>query len=535
MFCSERTGNPHLYAIDATLHGPPTPLTSGHFMDAAPAFTPDGQSLLFVSDREGNADLFEMPFRPGDPRAGNAVVNLTRNPAGDFRPAVSPDGRTVAFSSDRDHRGVYPFLSEVYVMNRDGSGPRRLTWTNAVNGSPAWSRDGRTLYFYSNRDGDRKSFRIWAMDPDGSNERALTPKELSALSPAVMPDGRIAFAVKKPEGFQISSSAADGSDLRLESGALRDCRGPAFDRQSRRMVCAGRGSASERKLPLAAPGAHEEVRLPDRLVELVALSSLFCSISPDGLEVLTSRSATPGELKDSHLVVSRFDGSREREVFRPPNGEPVWATSWARAADRIAFAVGQPFGPDDAVVDIWTAHSDGSNATNLTGGRFRNNAFPDLSADGRQIVFRSTRKGNKAIYLMNSDGSETRRVASNPDGGNATMPTISPSGDMVAFSTFQIQLQPLKNGFASGGPRLFQRFSPSVHSRFSPDGKWIAFASRLAWWNDEAPLSDDESQPYGEIFIAPVDGTYEPIRLTHNKWEDSVPCWGVLPAVERSR
>jgi hypothetical protein len=90
-------------------------------------------------------------------------------------------------------------------------------------------------------------------------------------------------------------------------------------------------------------------------------------------------------------------------------------------------------------------------------------------------------------------------------------------------------IQYLKNGKAAGGPRLFQKYSPSVHSRFSPDGKWIAFASRCAWLNDEAPLSNGESQPYGEIFVAPVDGTSEPIRLTHNKWEDSVRCWGVMP------
>jgi hypothetical protein len=54
-------------------------------------------------------------------------------------------------------------------------------------------------------------------------------------------------------------------------------------------------------------------------------------------------------------------------------------------------------------------------------------------------------------------------------------------------------------------------------------------ASRLAWLNDEAPLSNGDAQPYGEIFVQAVDGKSEPIRLTHNKWEDSVPCWGAMP------
>ena len=154
VFCSERSGNPHLYALDSGIAGPPRPLTRGPFMDAAPAFTPDGKSLFFVSDRDGNADVFTMPFRPDDPGAGDRARNLTREPAGDFRPAVSPDGKTVAFSSDRDHWRDYPCQAEIYVMNRDGSSPRRLTKSDAMNGSPAWSRDGRTLFFYSNREGD---------------------------------------------------------------------------------------------------------------------------------------------------------------------------------------------------------------------------------------------------------------------------------------------------------------------------------------------------------------------------------------------
>ena len=71
VFCSERSGNPDLYAIDLEHDGAPKQLTRGMFMEAAPAFTPDGKSLLFVSDRDGNADIFTIPFRPGDAAAGD--------------------------------------------------------------------------------------------------------------------------------------------------------------------------------------------------------------------------------------------------------------------------------------------------------------------------------------------------------------------------------------------------------------------------------------------------------------------------------
>ena len=521
VFCSERSGSPQLWALALAQNAVATPLTQGPFLHAAPAFAPDGKELYFVSDREGNADIYRMPFRPGRPPSDGDAVHVTRNVAGDFRPAVSPDGRTVAFSSDRDFPREPPFRAEIYAMNRDGTQPRRLTRSGAMSGSPVWSADGRTIFFYSNRDG---AFRIWAMRADGTHPRAVTPKGVYALSPAVLADGRIAFTSKSDDGFRVLSVPADGSKIRLESGS-QDCRAPAADRAGR-IACTGPVPAVTR--PFLDPGTHVEVRLPDRVLDVQAVHALFCSIGPGGREIVTGQWLTTEESGDMHLVASRPDGSGERELFRPAEKTWVWGTSWARQADVIAFTVGPIFAPE-AVVDIWTVHGDGSGARNLTDGRFRNNAFPDSTPDGRQIVFRSNRDGDKSVYLMDSDGTNVRRITSGD--GVQSMPSISPAGDLVVFSTFQLQLQSLVAGRPAGPPRVFDRFFPSVHPRFSPDGKWIVYASRRGWLSDEAPLSSDESQPYGEIFVAPVEGG-EPIRLTHDRWEDSVPCWGPMPLPE---
>jgi len=543
VFCSERSGNPQLYALDPDKTDPPRRLTRGPFMNAAPAFTPDGKSVLFVSDRDGNADIFSMAFWPNDSSTGEKAVNLTKNSGGDFRPTISPDGKTVAFSSDRDSwldvmndatRAV-PFRSEIYQMNVDGSNPRRLTNSNAFNGSPAWSRDGKTIYFYSNREGG--AFRIWAMDADGGHPRTVAPKERPGFSPTVTSDGRVAFAEKTTDGFRIASIAPNGSDIRIESGMQQDCRSPAFD-QPGRMVCAGKGSLAGMLLlsngrPFRPHGAHEEIRLPDRILDLQGVHGQFCSISPDGRE-LASGQLVSDDSAGMGLMINHLDGSNAREIFRPPKSDNVWATSWARCANVIAFTTGPQFAPDDAIVDLWVARADGSKpATNLTNGKFRNNAFPDLTADGKEMVFRSTRGGNKEIYRMNSDGTNVRRITNDP--ADDTMPSISPNGDIIAFSSdrgsglFQIYLQPMKDGEPEGAPRQFTHgFGPNMHSRFSADGTWLVYASARGWLNDEYPLSNDNPQPYGELFVAPIDGRSEPIRLTHNKWEDSIPSWGVL-------
>jgi Tol biopolymer transport system component len=541
VFCSERSGNPDLYALDLEDGGTPKPLTSSRFMEAAPVFTLDGKSLLFVSDRDGNSDIYTIPFRPDDPTAGDKPGNLTTNAGGDYRPASSPDGKTVAFSSDRDtwmdtatNRSA-PVRGEIYLMNLDCSNPRRLTHTNSFNGSPTWSHDGKSIYFYSNREGG--AFRIWAMDADGGHPRALTPKEHQAISPAVMPDGRVAFTEQTPQEPRIASVAPDGSGIRIESGTQPGCRAPAFDRSHGRMVCSAKGSVAGMLLvsngrPFLARGTHEEVRLQDRMIDLQGVHRQFCSTATDGRE-FASGQLVNDDSAAMRLMLNRLDGSAAREIFRPPKDADVWATTWARRANLIAFTVGPQFAPNDAVVDIWTITADGSKAArNVTAGNLRNNAFPDLTADGKEMVLRSTRDGNKEIYLMNSDGTNVRRITN--DLADDTMPSISPNGDMVAFSSdraggqFHIYLQRLKAGKPEGAPLQFTHgIAPNMHSRFSPDGKWLVYASAHGWLNDEYPLSNGNPQPYGDLFVAPIDGKSEPIRLTHNKWEDSIPSWGV--------
>jgi TolB protein len=79
-------------------------------------------------------------------------------------PAASPDGKYVAFMSQKDGNW------EIYRMQPDGSGVKRLTSNGARDGLPAWSPDSKTVAFVSDRNG---AWAIWAMDIDGGNQRKL--------------------------------------------------------------------------------------------------------------------------------------------------------------------------------------------------------------------------------------------------------------------------------------------------------------------------------------------------------------------------
>ena len=78
---------------------------------------------------------------------GSGQRNLTRSPAHEGIAAWSPDGRKIAFISDRDGNG------EIYVMNADGSRQRRLTLDPASDYAASWSPDGRKIVFVAGRPG----------------------------------------------------------------------------------------------------------------------------------------------------------------------------------------------------------------------------------------------------------------------------------------------------------------------------------------------------------------------------------------------
>jgi Tol biopolymer transport system component len=152
VFCSERRGNPDLYAIDLKNEGAPKLLLDSPAMEDAPAFSPDGHRLAFVSTRDGSTNLFTISFQPDKTLSSDNAVNLTRHESGNFNPAFSPDGRRIAFASDRDSANHFgppgTRESDLYVMNTDGSNVQRLTRAKGWEVSPAWSADGKTIYFY---------------------------------------------------------------------------------------------------------------------------------------------------------------------------------------------------------------------------------------------------------------------------------------------------------------------------------------------------------------------------------------------------
>lgn len=568
VFASDRDGATNLYALELEGDGEPIRLTSHPAMDNAPAFSPDGSILAFVSTRQGKPDIHLMPFAPGDPGAEEGAVNLTDHPYGDFNPAFSPDGSLVAFSSNRTiFRRWNPMrllpgasaMTHVWVMNQDGSDVRRVSRGMGIAGSPAWTEDGSALLYYRATGPDASA--VYRTPLRGRGTVRLSPEDMAAFTPTAGPGGSVIFvgfdgrdaeagpAALQPSGGRLYRVEADGTGLTPLSPAGTTYLKPRLHLASERLVAYGDGPVPEplrmaNGTPFTWPGAVRTVALPDRCVRLHAVRAYFPSFAVGSDRVVSvswvheANGIPPGP---SPIISAALDGSDLETVLPPTEGGFMWGPVTTRDGEWILYSAGPRFGDADEDVGIWKVRGDGTGATLLTADSRANDAFPDVSADGGSVVFRSGRdapagsgrRGDKEIYLMNGEGGEVRRITR--AGGVNTMPAISPDGQWVVFSTtrtgkgWKLWIQSLVDPEDEGRPLEPARAGlggRDMHPRFSPDGRWVVFTSDRAGFMDEIGLSGLFPQPYGELFAVPVDGSGPAIRLTHDKWEDGLPFWG---------
>jgi len=568
VFTSERDGNADLYALDLEHEGEPVPLTRDEGFDDAAAFSPDGKTLAWVSTRNGKPDIYLMPFDPRSPDAERRARRLTDDPAGDFNPRFSPDGRTIAFSSNRaalerwnptrlfDHEG---YQTCVYTTRIDGTGVRKLSGALAVAGRPAWSGDGKRLYYYeatlSPKTWDVAS-AVYGVDADGSHATRITPAAIDgvaidAVAPAVGREGDLVFVavrsdpsssefrLREPYGGRLYQIRPDGSGLEPLGEDVRNYMSPGFDPVSGAMVAQGDGGVEGLPVmangnPLSWPHARRRVDLGDRRVELRALRAYFPSFSSVvnklfAIEWVHDSKGVPQG--PSPLIAFDPEATAWQPIWKPDK-QAAWAPVVTDDGQWIYFALGPVFAKPQTNVDIWRVHPDGSGAVNLTADSDANDAFPAVSADGRRVVFRSGRSGDNEIYLMDADGKNVRR-ASNAKGTD-TMPAISPDGQWLAYATartgkgLKIWIQRASDPADQGRllePSRADLDGIDVHPRFSPDGKWVVFASDRAGFKDEWVLCGMFPQPYGDLFAVRADGGGPAIQLTDDKWEDSLAIW----------
>ena len=158
-----------------------------------------GPGRLVFEARSLRQNLRQFELKPDAAATGQW---LTRGNSTDRQPVESPDGEWLVFSSNRAGQ------LDLWALSRKSGAVRRLTDDEAEDWDPVFTRDGKLLWS-SNRGGH---FEVWRSEADGTGAVQLSNDGVDAENPASTPDGQwILYASANPTSPGIMKMRPDGS------------------------------------------------------------------------------------------------------------------------------------------------------------------------------------------------------------------------------------------------------------------------------------------------------------------------------------
>ena len=177
------------------------------------AWSPDNRTIVIAGQATGVSDLFLFDTESKE------VRRLTNDKYADMQPAFSPDGKTIAFVSDRG-TGPEANLEQLYfegmristIDTATGAIKMLPLFTNAKNINPQYGPDG-SIYFIANPEGLADIYRY---SPDGRVNRVTRVQTgvsgITDLAPAMsvaLKTGDIAFSLYENDNYNIYKLAAN--------------------------------------------------------------------------------------------------------------------------------------------------------------------------------------------------------------------------------------------------------------------------------------------------------------------------------------
>lgn len=196
-----------VYRVDPGT-GVTTPITAGPSRNSNPAWSPDGEKIVFVSDREdGQVDVHAMDAD------GSDAIRLTDTEAREIAPKFSPDGTQIAFARDDGNEW------SLWVMNADGTEGRQVAGPYRFVEFPSWHpKRNEILYSAIQMGGGAADILRIDLDTDEVSVAISTPA--SDVCPHFSHDGKwLTYATDSGDSGEVDvfrhdlgSSATDGAD-----------------------------------------------------------------------------------------------------------------------------------------------------------------------------------------------------------------------------------------------------------------------------------------------------------------------------------
>ncbi|MBC8346644.1 MAG: PD40 domain-containing protein, partial [Candidatus Marinimicrobia bacterium] len=439
--------------------------------------SPDGREIIF--DLLG--DLYMMPI------SGGNAIRLTHGPAWDIQPAYSPDGKSIAFTSDRSGG------DNIWIMKRDGSDikqvskesfrllnnpvftadgnyiiarkhfvntrslgagemwryhtsggkgvqiTKRRNWQHDA-GEPDVSPDGRYLYYSQdvspgntyqyNRDPYGQIYAVHRIDLDSGEKTTVAGGPGGAATPQVSPDGKQLAFVRRV-GLKTAlfvKDIASGNEQMLFDNLNRDAQetwaifgihpGFSWTPNSKNIIITAKGgfwnvtvsNAMAKTIPFTAEVEQvttEPFAMRNKVGEEYFDVKVIRNtrVSPNGKKVVFN---TLGK-----LFVSNVDGSERKRLTKQHSGLE-YAPTWSPNGKQIAFTTWSD--KQKGRLAVVSRNGGKPNFINVPAGHYFN---PSWSGDGSQLVYRRGNgswirgRDNSAktgIYTITLKGGKPKRI-----------------------------------------------------------------------------------------------------------------------------
>jgi Tol biopolymer transport system component/DNA-binding winged helix-turn-helix (wHTH) protein len=521
-----------------------------------PAFSPDGGTLAFASDRSGRLELYVRPLAPGA-----RETPVTSDAQDNVQPAWSPDGRYIAYHSMR--RGG------LWLVPALGGAPRQLT---TFGSAPAWSPDGRRIAFSSlglaSLDGmTQPTATLFVIDVAAP---AAEPRPLTAAGappyghgpPAFSPDGRLVYFAA--DGVWAVESTGASLPRQVVRGSALEV-APSPDGGFLLWTGWERGNWHVWSAPLAGPfqpaaEASELLNTGDMAARHLAMSKdgrLACTLASLVSELVLvplgrdfGPAAAPVEPWPGNtgrkLQLHFAPDGRTLAFARVQPGQPleVFGLDLATNAARPLMSDAEPgqlggfFPQGDALLVASRGAHKALVRAPLDGGRRERLANAEgigwarLLPSGREIVFQSTAGGILNVRRSRLDGGDARSLTDDPEG--VGWPVPSPDGRTLAVEMFrgndtQLGLLPADGGVARALTRL-----PGQHwvHDWSRDGRRALYAGRRdglwnVYWMDVETGEERRLTDHGRVRDAVRTPAWSPSgdRVAYERLETTGAVW----------
>ncbi|MBV9930807.1 MAG: PD40 domain-containing protein [Alphaproteobacteria bacterium] len=475
---------------------PPVPALSEVSLRAALLATSAFLAVVAASPAEAAPRILQQPALSRDlvafvnggdiwtaPRGGGRAVRITTGVGVESGPLFSPDGQTIAFT------GEYDGNVDVYTVPATGGVPRRLTWHPGADAAVGWSPDGRRILFRSGRSAASRYTQIFEIDANGGVPKAL-PLPM-AFAGSLAPDGRsIAYSPLAPAfSFDFTNYTAWGNYRGGRAGTIA-----VTDLASLDTVQVPHQTGSDFS-PVWAGGKLYFLSGRSGPVGIFAydpasraVSEVYHNTGPD-IRSLSSDGATLAFDRLGELYTLTPGGAPQRMALEVDGDMPDVRPRILPVADQVENVRISPTGLRAVVEahgEILTLPAKEGVVRNLTNSAGAAEREPAWSPDGQSIAYFSDADGLYALHVASQkNGGEgegatvrTYRLAAEPT--YYFHPVWSPDSRKIAFRDNHLRTWVLDTVtgqlHSAGEADAFGGFVASAGGlAWSPDSEWLVY------------------------------------------------------------